>query len=769
MKLLFENWRKFIDEQLLAESRYTDAHDFAQNIKKMAQRAKLTDLYNRMSEEDISKLKSAMQYAINYLSEADPTGNNKYTMWAARNLRATLARRLQVLLGGVVQNWDKPREGDKTNAEHYANLVRQDAAKLSSVLKRYHKLKERNLIKRDLQSYDPTKRDEWMELYNDVVKVEQDVKQREEKERLAQSAKAESDFIDTASGDFSIVRPNTTEASCYFGYGTRWCISATKARNYFNEYTAKGTAFYFVTFKYLTNEDPNKKLALVFAADDAEDPSEVFDAEDDDVGVGGLEEAIQNNLITKALKQMPEVKETLDPIKDPDEKAAKLRELATFSRQNIVSSGERFRDWRFTWEIAEVLFDNSDLSHSLADIKKEEDKEEQWDMIRDTFYELASLHYSEIVYSSQQHLVDNPAGPSDEDFQRVLDQYEFSYIYASFDEYDVGKYYWDAGGSFEFENVELGEDIDGDQIASIVQQKMDDNHVYPDEVEWDEYDNRVTVRFTPDHDESEGPDGFERFLERISEYDQAWETITTESEEEIVRSGLTIGGLRTIMDQFEKLNLERFEVEIEGREISVATRLNPKVVVPKNINAVSREKVALLEYLYERGMETDEHSTPFIKAVEGSIESTLEAYSRQLILPGMEPEEKPSLAVPKFNVSLHPADNFKNYLKQQYQWEKINPVELPYWLDIRLNETNITEDEELKVAQAFVKWVDQEKIFNQLHELLANILAKDVQRYVKSKEHASAEIEAAAFGESKNRVAGKKIRIIIGESKRKRK
>ena len=136
---IVENWRNFVDEQLLAESRYTDAHDFAQNIKKMAQRAKLTDLYNRMSEEDISKLKSAMQYAINYLSEADPTGNNKYTMWAARNLRATLARRLQVLLGGVVQNWDKPVDnGDKTNAEHYANLVRQDAAKLSSVLKRWN-------------------------------------------------------------------------------------------------------------------------------------------------------------------------------------------------------------------------------------------------------------------------------------------------------------------------------------------------------------------------------------------------------------------------------------------------------------------------------------------------------------------------------------------------------------------------------------------------------------------------------------------------------
>jgi hypothetical protein len=48
-----------------------------------------------------------------------------------------------------------------------------------------------------------------------------------------------------------IVRPESTEASCYFGQGTRWCISATQSTNYFDQYSGQGKAFYFVNFTHL--------------------------------------------------------------------------------------------------------------------------------------------------------------------------------------------------------------------------------------------------------------------------------------------------------------------------------------------------------------------------------------------------------------------------------------------------------------------------------------------------------------------------------------
>ena len=46
-----------------------------------------------------------------------------------------------------------------------------------------------------------------------------------------------------------VVRPLTKEGSCYFGRQTRWCISAERSANYFDEYTGKGKAFFFLLAK----------------------------------------------------------------------------------------------------------------------------------------------------------------------------------------------------------------------------------------------------------------------------------------------------------------------------------------------------------------------------------------------------------------------------------------------------------------------------------------------------------------------------------------
>ena len=49
--------------------------------------------------------------------------------------------------------------------------------------------------------------------------------------------------------DVLAVRPLTTDASNYYGMGTRWCISATECENFFDQYTIDGKAFVMLMLK----------------------------------------------------------------------------------------------------------------------------------------------------------------------------------------------------------------------------------------------------------------------------------------------------------------------------------------------------------------------------------------------------------------------------------------------------------------------------------------------------------------------------------------
>ena len=80
---------------------------------------------------------------------------------------------------------------------------------------------------------------------------------------MAKQAKAETDEVDS-NEDYMVVRPRSEEGSCYFGQGTKWCISATQSQNYFDSFTSEGKGFYFVFFHHTPQGDPLKKMAMVF-------------------------------------------------------------------------------------------------------------------------------------------------------------------------------------------------------------------------------------------------------------------------------------------------------------------------------------------------------------------------------------------------------------------------------------------------------------------------------------------------------------------------
>ena len=124
------------------------------------------------------------------------------------------------------------------------------------------------------------------QLQQAIDKIEKEDTQKQKREKEKAAAKAGSTFIYEDHGVFAI-RPNTTEASCYYGRNTRWCISATQSKNYFQQYTEEGRAFVMVRIDKLPEDHVYHKIALVFArggnssAIDAEyDVEEAYDASD---------------------------------------------------------------------------------------------------------------------------------------------------------------------------------------------------------------------------------------------------------------------------------------------------------------------------------------------------------------------------------------------------------------------------------------------------------------------------------------------------------
>lgn len=69
-------------------------------------------------------------------------------------------------------------------------------------------------------------------------------------------------------GRFFVVNPQTYEASCYYGKGTKWCTAADSNHS-FQQYNSDGKLFYILD-KTLSSENPNYKIALLKKFDNEE-------------------------------------------------------------------------------------------------------------------------------------------------------------------------------------------------------------------------------------------------------------------------------------------------------------------------------------------------------------------------------------------------------------------------------------------------------------------------------------------------------------------
>ena len=206
---------------------------------------------------------------IESMSIEDPSGNNAYLAW--------MAKQLNNMIKGEP---DMPLRQKEEYLSHTLNAVRA-----------FHANKQR-LKDKDLNQY---------KTLPDLKKALDELGATSKEKRKAEREKALSEAnIVFDNVDFFMVRPLTKEASCVLGKHTKWCISSTKTRNYFNSYTSgeqdgSPRGFVFVRMANLDNDDDNKKMAIVYNTDG--EVEEIFDAPDKSVGADAFQWAVQENIL----------------------------------------------------------------------------------------------------------------------------------------------------------------------------------------------------------------------------------------------------------------------------------------------------------------------------------------------------------------------------------------------------------------------------------------------------------------------------------------
>ena len=237
-----EEVEELTESQLLTEGRIQDAE------------RKFPELAEKREELDGESL-------LDVLIQGDPSENQKYLMGAARILKNTIDGHIK---RGKEPFWGKQwPEDEEIDPEKIDKLISPwgIAMNITGQLETFHLLQK--YVESERRDINRIK--DFGELNSTVnAAVTKQASVESEKDRKQQEkvkAKEGSRVVDE-NDSYVMIRPETTEASCYYGKGTKWCISASESSNYFDEYSAEGKTFYFVFLANLSNDNKYKKIAL---------------------------------------------------------------------------------------------------------------------------------------------------------------------------------------------------------------------------------------------------------------------------------------------------------------------------------------------------------------------------------------------------------------------------------------------------------------------------------------------------------------------------
>lgn len=183
-----------------------------------------TVLLEGRKEQVMAKYPDVDKEVIEFISQNDPSGNNKYLDWAVKQVK---------------------EGGDKADVVYLVNKYHQNLSLINT-----------DLIKDYLETYDTPIEDKLKKSAKDInifpdldeLRVfaeflgRYSAKSKEEKE-----IKSEGDKV-FENKDLTVVSPRTHRASCKYGVHSAWCV-ATANTSHFANYTKDGTLYFFISRK----------------------------------------------------------------------------------------------------------------------------------------------------------------------------------------------------------------------------------------------------------------------------------------------------------------------------------------------------------------------------------------------------------------------------------------------------------------------------------------------------------------------------------------
>ena len=465
MKLLLENFKRFstlTEDQLIIEGRIDDAR-------------KKYPFLAKQSAEPVGE-----KTLLDLLIDADPSGNQKYLMGAAR-----LVVDLLDDLGYMEDGGDRRIPAVVQN---FAELVQRYHKLMPFIRDQDAKFKDINAIKA------------YWQLREVIDRAAQKKADREaEKAREAaekQEAIKGTEFV--ADTPFhKVVRPLTREGSCYFGRETRWCISATQSQNYFDQYTSDGKAFFFLLAKNKNIDPAYKKIAVVI--DRNGDFEDYFDAVDDSMTPQVFKDAIRQTILGADLSGEIVSFEDDDP----------------YDRDKIMKAAEILG-------VTEYIDDDEIAIENAVELIDDEVEE----------------YIQTLQTAAGESVAQTPAGTPIEDFESKLDEeYQFNHFQVTLydtDETGLEYVYWEAYARIDAEivvennpnwnwkpDVQDNPDDYEDEIQAAIGNALYDANIYPDDGEPDyqdpmEYSIRISGRYS-----SRGLEGFESWLDELADDDKS--------------------------------------------------------------------------------------------------------------------------------------------------------------------------------------------------------------------------------------------------------
>jgi len=442
MRKLFESFRKYsllTEDQLLVEGRKQDAAK------------KYPGLAKKREEHDGESL-------LDVLIDKDPSGNQKYLMRAAYLLQRSIemAEQNDGYYPFYGKQWPEDADDNLYSPWGVAN-------KIANQLSQYHKLTP--WLRGSQEPYkDINNIDSYSQLQMVVQRAlgaKEDAERKKEEQAALKKAAHEGSEVIANTPYHLVIRPLTTAASCYFGQQTRWCISATKSQNYFDQYTSEGKAFLFLLAKKKDVDPAYAKLAVV--VDQYGEFNEYYDAEDDSLYLRMFKDAIRQTMIGA----------------ESSAQILGIEEDEPYEKEPIMDAAEDLDLMR--------LIDEDDEIETVVEL------------INDTVNE----YIDGLEQKGKESVQDTPAGTPDEVYEEKLAEYENA---GSFENVSVELLFpTDTGVETTQWEAHVGVDLDdlleraegweataawgeyvereADELRDLVDTMMNEVSVWPEEVE----------------------------------------------------------------------------------------------------------------------------------------------------------------------------------------------------------------------------------------------------------------------------------------------